>query len=148
MSYKLDIEQLLSDGKTIEIMPRGYSMYPLFVPGRDKAIVQKAVTTELKRGDVVLYRRDESILVIHRIYKVRPDGFYLLGDNQTEVEGPIRPDQIRGIMTAFEHNGKWYGVNNPVYWLITSVWLWMRPVRHPLCVFVAAVKRVKNRFVK
>ena len=35
---KYDIEQLLEAGEIIQIYPEGYSMYPMFVPGRDAEI--------------------------------------------------------------------------------------------------------------
>ena len=38
--FSIDIEQLLAEGKTIRIKPQGYSMYPLFVPGRDEASIE------------------------------------------------------------------------------------------------------------
>ena len=40
----------------IKIKPKGYSMYPLFVPGRDYAVITHIETEKLKKGDVVLYR--------------------------------------------------------------------------------------------
>ena len=73
-----DIEKLLEQGKTVQFGPIGYSMYPLFVPGRDEAVVAPANPAVLKRGDVALYRRDESILVLHRIWKRKSDGFYMV----------------------------------------------------------------------
>ena len=39
---KYDIEQLLEAGEIIQIYPEGYSMYPMFVPGRDAAVIKKA----------------------------------------------------------------------------------------------------------
>lgn len=41
-SDKIDLEQLLRDGNIIRIRPQGYSMYPLFIPGRDEALIQQA----------------------------------------------------------------------------------------------------------
>lgn len=35
---KIDLEQLLQEGNIIRIRPQGYSMYPLFIPGRDEAL--------------------------------------------------------------------------------------------------------------
>lgn len=68
---KADIEKLLAEGNTIQLHPQGYSMYPMFCPGRDEAIISPVQdASELKRGDVVLYRRDGGILVLHRIYKL------------------------------------------------------------------------------
>lgn len=135
-SLKIDIEQLLKDGHPIQIKPQGYSMYPLFVPGRDEAIIEPVQPEDLRRNDVALYRRDESILVLHRILKVTTDGFYLVGDNQSEIEGPLRPDQFRGRLTTVIRNGHTISVHNPIYRLLTSLWLFLRPVRpffHKLC---------------
>ena len=105
-SFTLDIEQLLKQGDVIRIKPQGTSMYPLFVPGRDEACIERTDFSSLKRGDVILYRRDKSILVLHRIWKITNNSFYMVGDNQTEIEGPLRADQVRGKLTAFVHNGK------------------------------------------
>ena len=38
---KYDIEQLLEAGEIIQIYPEGYSMYPMFVPGRDAAVIRE-----------------------------------------------------------------------------------------------------------
>lgn len=77
-SPKIDLEQLLRDGNIIRIKPQGYSMYPLFIPGRDEALIQQISSTDCRRNDVVLYRRDRSILVLHRIDKITEEGFLWL----------------------------------------------------------------------
>lgn len=144
---KIDIEQLLKDGHAIKVKPQGYSMYPMFIPGRDEAVIEHVPLHTLHRGDVVLYRRDHSILVLHRICKIKKDGFYMVGDNQSEVEGPLRPDQIKGRLTEFVRNGRTVSVTNPVYLLYTSLWLFLRPFRpciskiyHVLSSFVHAIR--------
>lgn len=136
------IRELISNN-IIKIKPKGYSMYPLFVPGRDYAVISVTDTDSLKRGDVVLYRRfDESgILVLHRICKVRADGFYMVGDNQSEVEGPIGHEQIRGKLTAIERKGKSFSVKNPVYRALSGIWLFLLPVRRPVSKAAASIKR-------
>ena len=140
-----NVEELLQEGKAVQIKPRGYSMYPVIVPGRDEVIVRKEDLSELKRGDVVLYRRDGSILVIHRIYRKKEDGYYMVGDNQTEIEGPLRPDQIRGKMVALIRNGKEIDVRSLRYRIPCSIWLFMRPVRRPVSLAAAFVKRLLKK---
>ena len=142
---KQDIEKLLEQGETIQFKPQGYSMYPLFVPGRDQAVVAPADPERLKRGDVVLYRRDESILVLHRIWKRKGDQFYLVGDNQKEIEGPLRPDQMKGILVQVIRKRKNFSTGNMLYRILAGIWLWMRPVRPLLSHGVAAVKRFFRR---
>lgn len=135
------IEEILESGKAVQIKPQGYSMYPVIVPGRDEVIVQKEDPAKLKRGDVALYRRDGSILVIHRIWKKDEKGFYMVGDNQIEIEGPLRPDQIKGKMVTLIRNGKEIDVRGMSYRFLCSIWLLMRPVRRPVSLAAAAVKR-------
>ena len=135
-----DIEQLLRDGNIIKIKPQGYSMYPLFVPGRDEALISQVTAESLRRGDVILYRRDHSILVLHRICRICSEGIYMVGDNQSEVEGPLRPDQLRGKLIAFVRNGKEISVTNPLYRFLSSLWLLMLPLR-PLCFRLTAFIR-------
>lgn len=136
---KIDVEQLLLEGKTVQLQPQGYSMYPMFVPGRDWAII-RPVTGKLRRGDVVLYRRKGGILVLHRIYKVKPEGLYLIGDNQTEIEGPLQPVWVRGVLADFIHKEKCISVKNPVYRLLAEVWLLARPIRHNIASVVHKIK--------
>lgn len=126
---KFDIEQLLADGKPIQIKPQGYSMYPLFVPGRDEAIIAPADPKHLRRGDVALYRRDGGILVLHRIWKRKNGSFYLVGDNQKEIEGPLRADQMKGVLIKVVRNGREFSTRHPIYRFLSSLWLMLRPIR-------------------
>ncbi len=143
-SRPVDIEKLLLDGYSIRLKPQGYSMYPLFISGRDEAVISPCVPESLHRGDVVLYRRDQSILVLHRIWKVTESGFYMVGDNQTEIEGPLRPDQIRGKLTACCRNGREFTTADPFYRLLSGIWLWFRPFR-PLAHKIADLFRRLRR---
>lgn len=140
MESKADIEQLLKDGNTVQTVINGFSMYPMLVPGRDSVILAPLEEDKPKRGDVVLYRRDGSILVLHRIWRVGQDGLYMVGDNQTQIEGPLRPDQIRGRLAAFIRKGKTVSVSSIPYRVYAFIWLWMRPVRHKIAVAVHFVK--------
>jgi len=149
MRERVDIEQLLQNGKNISIKPQGYSMYPVLVPGRDEVIIEPVDTAKLRRGEVVLYRRDKGvenggILVLHRIWKVKPEGFYLVGDNQKNIEGPLRKDQMKGIMVGMNRKGKYIPVTNPGYRIVIMLWLWLRPMRPYISKIAAAIKRGIN----
>lgn len=124
-----DIEALLSEGKRIQIHPKGFSMYPLLVPGRDEVILEKTDPKTARRGDVLLYRRKEGILVLHRVYRHDDTGFYMVGDHQKEIEGPLFEEQIRGKMIAFIRRGRWVSERNLWYVLYSRIWLFLRPLR-------------------
>lgn len=140
--HKIDIENLLEQGQLIQIKPQGYSMYPMFIPGRDEAIIESTEPEALKRGDVVLYRRDGGILVLHRICKIRKGMFYMVGDNQSEVEGPLRGDQIKGVLIGFIRNGRNISVKHPIYIIASRLWLFLRPVRPVISKAGAALKHL------
>lgn len=143
--FSIDIEQLLASGATIKIKLQGYSMYPLFVPGRDEACIERTDFSSLKRGDVILYRRDKSILVLHRIWKITGNSFYMVGDNQTEIEGPLRADQVRGKLTGFVRNGKFVDVKNPIYRFLSGLWLFLRPLRPCAWKLTACMRKLRYK---
>ena len=96
----------------------------------------------LRRGDVVLYRRENGMLVLHRIYKIGQDGLYLLGDHQTAIEGPVRREQVKGKMTGMVRDGRYMDVGNPGYRMLSVVWLWLRPARRVIMVPAARLWRM------
>ena len=140
---QIDLEQLLKDGNIIRIHPQGYSMYPMFLPGRDEALIESVCADSCRKNDVVLYRRDSGILVLHRICRITEEGFYLVGDNQWEVEGPLRPSQIIGRLVGFIRNGNEISVSHPLYRMLSSLWLLLLPVR-PVCFRLSAFLRKKK----
>lgn len=143
MTLKKSPEELLRKGIVIEIPVNGWSMYPLFVPGRDMAIItpfRESLTepskedfpsvADVRRGDVVLFRRKHGILVLHRVYKVTDEEYHFAGDNTMQVERGITREQLIGILTGFIRNGREISTRNPVYRLLSHAWLWLRvPMR-------------------
>lgn len=117
-------------------------MYPLIVPGRDEVYVEQVLPETLRRGDVVLYRRVEgNILVLHRIWKKERDTFFLVGDNQKEIEGPLADSQIKGKMTGILRNGHEISTANVIYRLYSRVWLWLRPCRPQISRMIHKLRR-------
>lgn len=126
---KIEIEKLLKQGETVQVQTNGNSMYPLLIPNRDWVRIRQTDTEELKRGDVILYRRKDSILVLHRVWKRSGDDFYLLGDNQVEIEGPLEGKQIRGKMVGLIRRGKEISQDSPGYRIYWRLWLFCLPLR-------------------
>lgn len=143
---KLNPETLLREGKTVSISPKGYSMYPLLIPGTDRVIIAPLTGKRLKKGDIALFRRKESKLVLHRIVRVVKDtagiSFYFCGDNQKEIEGPVSETDIFGKVTFIEKKKMKFSVRNPLYVLSVFVWMILRPVRPNISRFIARFKKV------
>ena len=125
-----NLEYLLNNNKTIQVYPQGYSMYPFIKPHQDAVILKKVNYQTLKRGDVVLFQRGTGLYVLHRIYKIKNQQFFLVGDNQIDIEGPILSTQIKAKMIAIKKKNKIIDVNNIIYFIIAQLWLLLRPLRH------------------
>ena len=110
----------LKEGKKVKFTVVGNSMYPLFRSGRDNVVM--SVPENLKKYDVILYKRDNGDFVLHRIIGIGKDGFVLMGDNQLIKEYPVKADDVIAKMTEFERDGKDFTVKAPWYVLYTRVW--------------------------
>lgn len=78
----------------------------------------------------------------YRIWRCKEDGYYMVGDNQVQVEGPLRREQFLGIMTGFVRKGKLISTDNVWYRIVTRLWLVMRPFRRCITVPGAKVKKL------
>lgn len=121
---------LLKKGQAVEIHPQGSSMFPLLTEGRDSVIVQSLDDIVPKKGDIILYQRSNGLLVLHRVCRTRQEGYYFVGDNQTEVEGPLDSSQLLAIVTKIRRRGRLFSVKHPVYLAVSRTWLFVRPIRH------------------
>lgn len=99
------MDSVINTGGEFKMISRGTSMLPMLRNGVDTIVIVKA-EMPLKVGDVPLYVRENGEYVLHRIVKVKKDGYVLRGDNQTVSEYPICENQIAGVLTAYIKDGK------------------------------------------
>lgn len=113
-------ETLDNDGK-VTFTPRGISMLPMLRSNMDTVTLEKPVFP-LKKYDLPLYIRDNGNYVLHRVVKVKKNGYVMRGDNQLINESGIKESQIIGIVTDFTRKGKQYSVNNLGYRIYCVLW--------------------------
>ena len=123
------IMQVMQDGGSAELTVTGRSMTPLL---RDRVSrVRLAAVSQPKRGDMVLYRRQNGAYVLHRIAAIGADGTYMMcGDAQTVLEPGIRREQLLAVVTDFARDEKWCSCDRPGYCLWWRARLADRPLRH------------------
>ncbi len=128
-----NIEELLKAGKTVQFHPEGTSMWPLFRNTDDEALVVPLQVYRkngrLKRSDVCLYRSSNSHLRLHRVFRVKEDKVWLVGDHQTEIEGPLDISSVYGIMACYIRKGRSRSCKNIFYRISYGFWLLLRPLR-------------------
>ena len=126
--YLSFLKEMIEQNTDVSIVISGNSMSPFLVNQRDVIYLSK-INRKLKKGDLVLYRRLSGQYVVHRIVKVKKSGYYLAGDNQIAIEGPILDKQIFGLVTKVKRKGKWIEAGNFWWEFFEHVWIWVLPWR-------------------
>jgi hypothetical protein len=104
-------------------------MRPMLLHKRDSVVLAPCDPCSLKRGDVPLYRRDNGQYVLHRIVRVLPDTYTLVGDAQTELEVGLPKQNVRAVMVGFVRNGKQVDCHKWWYRMYSWMWMLVRPIR-------------------
>lgn len=138
--YVSVLKELTEQGKEVSLLISGNSMSPFLIHQRDY-IYFKKTDRKLKKGDMVFYQRDSGQYVMHRIWKVKPEGYYIVGDAQIEIEGPVREDQIFARITKVQRKGKWIEPGDFWWEFFEHVWIRMVPVRRKMMAIYAKVIR-------
>lgn len=135
------IAEGLSAGGTYRFYPKGTSMLPLLIEGKDSIILSSVC--DLKKGDIVLYRRENGMFVIHRIVKFA-DTFTMCGDGQFVLEKGIKKKQILAKVTAIYKGEKFLTFDNKSYLFYVKC----LPLRRFMLKTVYLIKRTIKRFLK
>ena len=126
--YVSVLREIAEEGKVVSMLIAGSSMAPFLCHNRDYIYFTKP-ERELRRGDMVFYQRDSGRYVMHRIYKVKPDGYYMVGDAQTQIEGPLRREQIVAVITQVKRAGKMIRPGDFWWEFFEHIWIRIVPAR-------------------
>ena len=126
--YVSMLKDLVEEGHQVSLLIAGSSMAPFLIHHRDTVYFKKP-DRELKVGDIVFYRRANGRYVMHRIRWIRQDGYYMIGDGQTQTEGPLKREQIFGLITAVKRKDKLIRPGDFWWEFFARVWLRIIPLR-------------------
>lgn len=124
----MTFEEVLQRNGVLIYTSVGYSMMPLLRQKKDIIEIRKKGPGRCKKYDVVLYKRGKKY-VLHRILKVLPDGYIINGDSCVVLEKDIKDEDILGVMTRVNRNGKDITPDNKLYKLYVHLWCDVYPVR-------------------
>ena len=102
----------------------GTSMLPLLKEGRDLVELEPCSQERLKKGDVVLYKKNDGTLVLHRIIKTENGEFFtVLGDHQFNNDERVNNNQIIAVACGFFIKGRYVNEKTRWYRLYKKIWL-------------------------
>lgn len=137
------IEEKLHLGGEVTINPGGISMEPLIKAGRDS--VTLTLPSELKKYDVVLYRRKNGQFVLHRILGVEDGNLIMCGDNQVVLEYGIKEADIIAKMSAVIRKNKKISVNSHLYKAYSVLRVFTQRVKAYYYKFRSSLGRLKRK---
>ena len=85
-------------------------------------IINQSNDKNIKKHDMIFYLRDDGHYVLHRVYDIKDGNYVLVGDNQTYLEYPIRPDQVIGKVEYIVKKGKRKDLKGFFYRFY--LWIW------------------------
>ena len=132
-----NIEQCLQDLGYAIVPVTGTSMWPLLREGKSRVQLVKTGDEPLKRGDIVLYRRNNGTKVLHRIIKIKNKNTFLVcGDHQWKQMEQVQEEQILAVAQGFFRNGHYIDEKTWWYRLYKKFWTGNLTVRRCFLAFL------------
>ena len=101
--------ELITEGKKLRIIAKGYSMYPTIKPGYTVYLESYKSRDEVNPGDIIALKQNE-IIILHRIIFVfeSENKKYLMtrGDASLTSDAPVEFNQIIGKAVLIETEKK------------------------------------------
>ena len=127
-NQKKTIEEALESDGVYVSTTSGVSMWPLFADRRDTVIISP-VKGRLKKYDLPLYKRGDRY-ILHRVVKVLPDSYVMLGDNCMQKEYGITDGDLVGVMTAYYRKDRYGTPQGIAYRIYVRFWYHIRGIRN------------------
>lgn len=132
--YVAVLKEMTEQGLEVAMTVFGTSMEPFLMHERDRIYFRRP-EGPIKKGDMVFFQRKNGEYVMHRIMKVRKGQYYLAGDHQTFLEGPIEAQQIFAKVISVERAGVWLTEKDRLWKFYAGWWrrlFWGRKVGNKL----------------
>lgn len=131
-----EIRRLVSEGKTVSITAKGYSMNPFIVHMRDQIVLGPWTSEQIRKGAVVLVKDVRGCYLIHRIIKRQGGQLTLMGDGNIGSIETAKVQDIIALMHGVTKKGRTYSVKSLRWRLYSWFWKLLTPVRrYPLALW-------------
>ena len=122
-----EIRRVLAEEGVFVSTSVGVSMWPMLRSRKDTIVIEP-LKGRLKKFDVPLYYRNDK-LILHRVIRVRPEGYDIRGDNCIGTEKNVGEDCILGVLAGFWRGEKKVELSSFSYRFYVRFWHYAFPVR-------------------
>ena len=138
------LQTQLTHGGIANLVVTGNSMYPMLFHRRD-SVTLATVSQPLRKGDLILYRRENGTYVLHRIVTKPKDGAFLCaGDNQW-IREHVCSQQVIARVIRFVRKGKPHEASALSHRIYIWLWIALFPLRKPLIRLRRSIGRLRRK---
>jgi signal peptidase I len=114
------VEEVIAEGRSVEMTVKGFSMRPLLRNGRDVVTLSPVAEGDLREGMVVLFRHKGNY-VLHRIRKIEGQRLTIEGDGNYRLREEAQRGDVVAMVSRVQkgRGGFRYG---SFAWLARSAW--------------------------
>jgi len=112
-TYFTIVRQMLDENGQAGVRVTGMSMWPILYHMRDSVVISKPAETGVHVGDIVLFDRRNGRYALHRVIHKGKTCFAMAGDHQWYIDRRLPYEQIVGVVTQINRNGRWLKRGNP-----------------------------------
>lgn len=98
------VEEMIAEGRSVEITVKGFSMRPFLRNGRDVVTISPVGSEGLKRGMVVLFRH-AGHHILHRIRTIDGDRLTIEGDGNYRIAESATRGDVVGYVSSVRLEG-------------------------------------------
>lgn len=135
------IEEILESGKEVRLTVSGNSMWPFIRHNRDSVILIPCDASSLKKGDIILFEAAKDHYILHRITKVKKDGYITTGDGNLHRDGFIAQKAVRAKVNLVYREGRVIDCGKWYWKAVFRLWMAAFPVRRYLKKALICVKK-------
>ena len=131
--------EVISSGGEFRLFHKGTSMMPLLRQEIDSVVLVSP--DDIKKNDILLYKRSNGQFVMHRAIKIKNDEYIMCGDNQYEHEHGIKKENILAKVKGFYRGEDYYETDNKEYQKYVKRKLPIRRAKIRFLYFIGVNKR-------
>lgn len=98
------VEELVAEGRSVELTVKGFSMRPFLRNNRDVVVLSPLVGRELRKGMVVLFRHNGQH-ILHRIRRIEGGGLLIKGDGNYRIVEQASVEDVVAYVSAVKLKG-------------------------------------------
>jgi hypothetical protein len=118
-----EVERMISEGQSVTISVKGFSMRPMMRSDKDKVILTAHSDNDIKQSAVMLFRH-KGYHIMHRIIDIKENNITFAGDgNYRKTEQATKDDIVAQVTAIIRPSGRVISLDSWRWRIYSTLWL-------------------------